>query len=169
MSRHLLGHHQVSVSFKVLKLYLIRINIMGCLSFTNTAGSRQPSHSRARVPYYSWACFTVSDSRLPQPGGAGPRIYISQKQGSPVLPPDTGFFFIDSYDSQGYGAGIWTHLHAGAPSLCPNTEHRSHNSCVVAWSHYGRGPAETPFPAILPLVTLRGFTYSTVTSLFIVP
>jgi hypothetical protein len=29
----------------------------------------------------------VSDSRIPQPGGPGPRIYIPQKQGGPIIPP----------------------------------------------------------------------------------
>jgi hypothetical protein len=29
----------------------------------------------------------------PQPGGAGPRIYIPQEQGGPVIPPGTGFPF----------------------------------------------------------------------------
>jgi hypothetical protein len=29
----------------------------------------------------------------PQPGEPGPRIYIPQEQGSPVIPPDTGFPF----------------------------------------------------------------------------
>jgi hypothetical protein len=29
--------------------------------------------------------FTVSDSRLPQPGGLGPRIYIPQKHGGPAI------------------------------------------------------------------------------------
>jgi hypothetical protein len=33
----------------------------------------------------------------------------------------------------------------------------------------GMGPQRTPFPAILPSVTLRGMTYSTLASLFIVP
>jgi hypothetical protein len=28
--------------------------------------------------------------RLPQPGGPGPRIYIPQEQGGPVIPPGTG-------------------------------------------------------------------------------
>jgi hypothetical protein len=46
------------------------------LSFTIAAGLRQRSHSRVRVPRVSWPYFTVSDSRLPQPGGPGPRIYI---------------------------------------------------------------------------------------------
>jgi hypothetical protein len=31
--------------------------------------------------------------RLPQPGGLGPRIYIPQEQGGPVIPPGTGFPF----------------------------------------------------------------------------
>jgi hypothetical protein len=29
--------------------------------------------------------------RLPQPGGPGPRIYIPQEHGGPVIPPGTGF------------------------------------------------------------------------------
>jgi hypothetical protein len=43
----------------------------------------------------------LSQLRLPQPGGPGSRIYISQEQGSPVIPPGTGFPFVASYDSQG--------------------------------------------------------------------
>jgi hypothetical protein len=31
--------------------------------------------------------------RLPQPGGPGPRIYIPQEQGGPVIPLGTGFPF----------------------------------------------------------------------------
>jgi hypothetical protein len=31
--------------------------------------------------------------RLPQPGGPGPRIYIPQEQGGPVIPAGTGFPF----------------------------------------------------------------------------
>jgi hypothetical protein len=33
---------------------------------------------------------TVSNSRLPQPRGPGPRIYIPQEQGGPVITPGTG-------------------------------------------------------------------------------
>jgi hypothetical protein len=33
----------------------------------------------------------LSHLRLPQPGGPGPRIYIPQEQGGPVIPPGTGF------------------------------------------------------------------------------
>jgi hypothetical protein len=34
-----------------------------------------------------------SHLRLPQPGGPGPRIYIPQEHGGPVIPPDVGFPF----------------------------------------------------------------------------
>jgi hypothetical protein len=35
----------------------------------------------------------LSDSRFPQTGGPGPRIYILQEQGGPVITPGTGFPF----------------------------------------------------------------------------
>jgi hypothetical protein len=60
------------------------------LSFTISAGSRQRSHSQIRVQQYSSPYVPVSDSRLPQPGGPGPLIYIPQEQGGPVIPPGTG-------------------------------------------------------------------------------
>jgi hypothetical protein len=62
------------------------------LSFT-AAGPRQRSHSWVRVPQDPWPYFTLSDSRLPQPGGPGPRIYIPQEQGGSVITPGTGFHF----------------------------------------------------------------------------
>jgi hypothetical protein len=64
------------------------------LSFTIAAGPREHSHSRVRVPQHSWPYFTVSDSRLPQPGGPGPRIYIPQEKGGRVIPPGSGFCFL---------------------------------------------------------------------------
>jgi hypothetical protein len=51
--------------------------------------------------------------RLPQPGGPGPRIYIPQEHCCPVIPPGTGFPFVASYDSQGYGGVIVTRLRMG--------------------------------------------------------
>jgi hypothetical protein len=36
---------------------------------------------------------TVSDLKLPQRGGPGPRIYVPQEQGAPVIPPGTRFPF----------------------------------------------------------------------------
>jgi hypothetical protein len=50
----------------------------------------------------------LSHLRLPQPGGPGPHIYISQEQGGPVIPPGTKFPFVNPYNSQGYGGGILT-------------------------------------------------------------
>jgi hypothetical protein len=61
------------------------------LPFTISAGPPQRSHSWVRVPQDWWPYFTVSDSRLPQTGGPGPRIYIPQEQGGLVIPPGTGF------------------------------------------------------------------------------
>jgi hypothetical protein len=51
------------------------------LSFTIATGPRQRSHSQVRLRRDSWPYFTVSDSRLPQPGGPDPRIYIPAEQG----------------------------------------------------------------------------------------
>jgi hypothetical protein len=64
------------------------------VSFTIAAGPRQRSHSQVRVSRDPWPHFTVSDSRLPQPGGPGPSIYIPQEQSGPVIPSGTGFPFL---------------------------------------------------------------------------
>jgi hypothetical protein len=63
------------------------------LPFTIAAGPRQRSHSWVWVSGDSWPYFTLSDSRPLEPGGPGPRIYISQEQGDTVIPPGTGFPF----------------------------------------------------------------------------
>jgi hypothetical protein len=63
------------------------------LSFTIAASPRQSRHSQVRVSRDSGPYFTVSDSRLPQPGGPSPRIYMTQEQGDPVTPPGTGYSF----------------------------------------------------------------------------
>jgi hypothetical protein len=63
------------------------------LSFTISAGPRQRSHFQVRVPRDLWPHFTVSDSKLHQPGRPGPPIYIPQQQVGPVISPDTGFPF----------------------------------------------------------------------------
>jgi hypothetical protein len=81
------------------------------LSVTTAASPRQRSHSQVRV-------FAVLDSRLPQPGGPGPRIYIPQEQGGPVIPlPALGSLFVASYDSQGYDGGMRPRLHTGMTPL----------------------------------------------------
>jgi hypothetical protein len=64
-----------------------------CLSYIIAAGPRQRSQSQVRVPQGSWPHFTVSDSRLPKPGGAGSHIYIPKEKGDPVIPSGTGFPF----------------------------------------------------------------------------
>jgi hypothetical protein len=46
-----------------------------------------------RSEWDSWPHLTVSESRLPQPGEAGPRIHIPHWKGGPVIPPGTGFPF----------------------------------------------------------------------------
>jgi hypothetical protein len=48
----------------------------------------------------------LSHLRLPQLQGPGSHIYIPQEQSGPVIPPGTGFPYVTSYDSQGYGGGI---------------------------------------------------------------
>jgi hypothetical protein len=63
------------------------------LSFTITAGPHQCSPSRVRVPRDSWLYFIFSDSRLPSPGRSGPRIYILQEEGGPVILQRIGFPF----------------------------------------------------------------------------
>jgi hypothetical protein len=76
------------------------------LSFTIAVGSSQHSPSQIRVPRDSLPHFTVSGSRLPQPGGPGPRIYIPQEQMAQLYPQALGSIFVASYDSQGYGGDI---------------------------------------------------------------
>jgi hypothetical protein len=63
------------------------------LSFTIATNPRQRSHSRVQVPRDSLPYFTDPDSRLPQPGEPGPRLYIPQEQGGPVITRGTRFPF----------------------------------------------------------------------------
>jgi hypothetical protein len=66
---------------------------------------RQRSHFLGPNPAKLMTLFYCSDSRLPQPGGPGPCIYIPQALDS---------LFVASYDSLGYGGAIRTRLHTGA-------------------------------------------------------
>jgi hypothetical protein len=66
------------------------------LLFTIAAGRRQRSHSEVRVPRDSQPHFTVSDLRLPQPVGPGPRIYIPPGTAGPVIPPGTGLRILET-------------------------------------------------------------------------
>jgi hypothetical protein len=75
------------------------------LSFTIAAGPRQRSHSQVRVPPH----FTASDSRLPQPGGPGLRIYIHQEEGDSVISPGTvfvSFVWVLYYDRRAVGQSV---------------------------------------------------------------
>jgi hypothetical protein len=113
--------------------------------FTIAAGPRQRSHSQVRVPRDSWPSFTVSDSRLPQPVGSGPHMYIPQEQGGLVIPSGTGFPFVASYDSQGYGGAIRPRLHAGV----------THSSLMAASPRYiasARTAQETPLTIVFLLM-----------------
>jgi hypothetical protein len=60
--------------------------------------------------------FTVADSRLPQPGGPGPRIYIPPQIKWPSYTPQALVSLFVAYDLQGYGGGIRTRLHTGLPT-----------------------------------------------------
>jgi hypothetical protein len=86
--------------------------MMGLL-FTIAVGPDQRNHSWVWVPWDSWSYFTVSDSRHLQPGGPGPRVYIPQEQGGPVIPPCTGFPFCHLQLSRATVEVFKTHLHAG--------------------------------------------------------
>jgi hypothetical protein len=71
------------------------------LSYTIAAGPHQHCHSRVRVPGDSLPYFTISDSRLSQPGGPGPILFIPQGQDGLVIPQELGSIIVVSYDSQG--------------------------------------------------------------------
>jgi hypothetical protein len=72
-----------------------------------------PAHSRVKFPRDSWPYFSVSDSRVPQPGGPSPHIYIPQKQDGPVIPQGTGFPFRRLLRLAGLRWSIRTRLHTG--------------------------------------------------------
>jgi hypothetical protein len=55
--------------------------------------------------------------RLPQPGGPGPRIYIPQEQGDPVIPSGTGFPFRRLLRLTRLQLRNYTRLHTGCLML----------------------------------------------------
>jgi hypothetical protein len=61
------------------------------LPLTIAADLHQRSHSWFRVPWDSWPYFTVSDSRLSQPGGPGPRIYVPRNRVAQLYPQALGY------------------------------------------------------------------------------
>jgi hypothetical protein len=88
------------------------------LSFTITASPLQRNHSQVRVSRDTLPHITNSDSRHLQPGGSHPCIYIPQALGS---------LFVASYDSQGYGGGIRSHLHTGSCHITSERTDRENN------------------------------------------
>jgi hypothetical protein len=104
---------QICVAVRQLRVCWFGASSLTGLSFRIAAGPRQCSHSLVRVTRDSWPYSTLSDSRLPQPGGPGPRIYIPQEQGGWVIPLGSGFLFVASYNTQGYSGVIRTRIHTG--------------------------------------------------------
>jgi hypothetical protein len=60
------------------------------LSFTTAASPHQRSHFWVLSPQDLLPYFTVSDQKLIQYGAPCPLIYIPQRQGGPIVLPDTG-------------------------------------------------------------------------------
>jgi hypothetical protein len=73
------------------------------LSYTTAAGPSQRIHSQVRVPQDSGPHFTVSDSRLPQPGGQVPLFISPRNRVAHLHPQALGSLSVAFYDSQGYG------------------------------------------------------------------
>jgi hypothetical protein len=87
------------------------------LQFIIAAGPRQRNQSQVRLQRDSWPHFTVSNSRLPQPGGPGPRIYILQEQGGPVIPPGTELPFRRLLRLAGLRRRYWSPPPNGIPHV----------------------------------------------------
>jgi hypothetical protein len=146
------------------------------LSFITAANPRQRSHSRVRVPRDWLPYFTVSDSRLPQPGGPGPRIYIPQQQVPQLYAQVLSFLFVAPYDPQGCGGGIGTRLHAGvltglcfdSPDRTSAWTQRKHRSSVdvgdvVSRVRFRLEPHHVATPLPTALLLLRDATTVAVT------
>jgi hypothetical protein len=80
------------------------------LSFAVAAGPRQHSHSRVRVPR-DLLLTQIQDS--PNLKGQVPVFIFPRNRVVQLYPQALGSLSVASYDSQGYGGGIRTRLHAG--------------------------------------------------------
>jgi hypothetical protein len=63
------------------------------LSFTIAAGLASTVIIRSETHRTHGHILLSQDSRIPQPGGPGPRIYIAKEEGGLIRPSDTGFPF----------------------------------------------------------------------------
>jgi hypothetical protein len=105
------------------------------LPFRIPAGRRQRSHSWVRSHI-----LTVSDSRLPRHGGAGPPVFISPRCKMAQLYPQTlCSLYVASYDSQGDGGGIRSRLHCGGPGVSLPVSTCQHRVRLKSDSRSGRG------------------------------
>jgi hypothetical protein len=109
------------------------------LSFTIAAGSRQRSYSRVQVPRNSWHILLSQSRDSPNLEGQVPVFISPRNRVAQLYPQALGFFFVTSYDPQGYGGGILTRLHTG--HICINNSwsfilRRSNLYEVVSTVHY---------------------------------
>jgi hypothetical protein len=78
----------------------------------------------------------LSQMRLPQTGGPGPRIYIPQEQGGPVIPRGTGFPFLRLLRLAGlrwrYSNPPPSGCQVQSTPLSARTTHRKHIPSIVA-------------------------------------
>jgi hypothetical protein len=84
------------------------------LSFTIAAGLCHHSHYTVQVPWNSWPYFTVSGSRPPNLEGQVPVFISPRNRVAQLYHQALGSLFVASFDSKGYGGGIWPSLHKGS-------------------------------------------------------
>jgi hypothetical protein len=77
------------------------------LSFTIAAGHWQRIPSQVRVPQDSWPHFTVSESRITQPGDQVSVFISPRNRMAQIYRQALGSLSVACYDSQGYGGSDW--------------------------------------------------------------
>jgi hypothetical protein len=73
--------------------FIFQLNTCGYNSYVTSSLTRGRVCRLQLMILASADIFRSSPTRLPQYAGPGPRIYIVQEQGGPVIPPGTGFHF----------------------------------------------------------------------------
>jgi hypothetical protein len=104
---------RLEIFFRQLRVYYVAPSLMRgrvCHSLTlESLASAVPLGSESRGPQDH---ILLSQSlRLHKPGGRSSCIYFPLKHGAQLYPWALVSFLVASYDSQGYGGGILTHLH----------------------------------------------------------